>query len=86
MGRKKYVVIMAGGSGTRMGASMPKQFLELGGKAILRRTIEVFLEACPGINVVTVLPQEHIDYWKQYCYRFSLDLPELWQVSVQVGL
>jgi 2-C-methyl-D-erythritol 4-phosphate cytidylyltransferase len=77
MGRKKYVVIMAGGSGTRMGASMPKQFLELGGKAILRRTIEVFLEACPGINVVTVLPQEHIDYWKQYCYRTSFICPQI---------
>ena len=47
---------MAAGSGTRMGAARPKQFLELRGKAILQRTIEVFLEACPGISVVTVLP------------------------------
>lgn len=68
---------MAGGSGTRMGASKPKQFLELGGKAILRRTIEVFLEACPGINVITVLPDEHIDYWKQYCYRNSFICPQV---------
>ena len=52
MGRKKYVVMMAAGSGTRMGAQMPKQFLELDGKAILRRTIEIFLEACPDISVI----------------------------------
>ncbi|MDE5733207.1 MAG: 2-C-methyl-D-erythritol 4-phosphate cytidylyltransferase, partial [Bacteroidales bacterium] len=35
MERKKYVIVMAAGSGTRMGGDMPKQFLELDGKAIL---------------------------------------------------
>ena len=55
MDMKKYVVVVAGGSGTRMGAQVPKQFLELDGKAILRRTIEVFLEAIPEVNVITVL-------------------------------
>ena len=71
MGRKKYVVMMAAGSGTRMGAQMPKQFLELDGKAILRRTIETFLEACPDISVITVLPGQYVDYWRDYCYRNS---------------
>ena len=56
MARKKYVIVMGAGSGTRMGADMPKQFLDLGGKAILQKTIEVFTGACPGITVVTVLP------------------------------
>ena len=83
MDRKKYVIVVAGGSGTRMGASKPKQFLELGGKAILRRTIEVFLEACPEINVVTVLPEEHMDYWKQYCYSTDFICP---QVLVKGGI
>ena len=77
MDRKKYVVIMAGGSGTRMGASTPKQFLELGGKAILRRTMEVFLEACPDVTVITVLPEEHMEYWKEYCYRTSFICPQI---------
>lgn len=77
MDRKRYVVIVAGGSGTRMGATKPKQFLELGGKAILRRTMEVFLEACPDINVITVLPEEHMDYWKNYCYRHNFICPQL---------
>ena len=45
MPRRKYVIIMAAGSGTRMGAEVPKQFLELDGKAILQRTIEIFLNA-----------------------------------------
>ena len=77
MGRKKYVVMMAAGSGTRMGAQMPKQFLELDGKAILRRTIEAFLEACPDISVITVLPGQYVDYWRDYCYRNSFICPQI---------
>ena len=45
MERKVYLIVTAGGSGTRMGAGIPKQFLLLGGKAILRMTIEKFVEA-----------------------------------------
>lgn len=77
MDRKKYVIIMAAGSGTRMGADCPKQFLELGGKAILQMTIEVFMRACPGINVVTVLPEAFVDYWKDYCYRRNFVCPQI---------
>ena len=68
---------MAAGSGTRMGAQMPKQFLELDGKAILRRTIEAFLEACPDISVITVLPGQYVDYWRDYCYRNSFICPQI---------
>lgn len=77
MGRKKYVVMMAAGSGTRMGAQMPKQFLELDGKAILRKTIETFLEACPDISVITVLPGQYVDYWRDYCYRNNFICPQI---------
>ena len=77
MGRKKYVVIMAAGSGTRMGAQLPKQFLELDGKAILRKTIEVFLEACPDVSVITVLPKQYLDYWKGYCYKNNFICPQV---------
>ena len=45
MGRRKILIVMAAGSGTRMGASVPKQFLPLGGEMILKRTIEIFLSA-----------------------------------------
>ncbi len=68
---------MAAGSGTRMGSQTPKQFLELGGKAILQKTIEVFLEACPGINVVTVLPKDHIEYWRNYCLQHNFICPQI---------
>ena len=68
---------MAAGSGTRMGAGMPKQFLDMDGKAVLQRTIEVFQEACPGISVVTVLPEDFIDYWKEYCLRNNFICPQI---------
>ena len=76
MGRKKYVVMMAAGSGTRMGGQVPKQFMEIGGKVILRRTMEVFMEACPDISVITVLPKQYMDYWKGYCYRNNFICPQ----------
>lgn len=74
---------MAAGSGTRMGAEVPKQFIELDGKAILQRTIEIFLNACPGISIITVLPESHMDYWRQYCLDRNFICP---QVLVKGGI
>ena len=77
MDRKRFVIIMAAGSGTRMGADRPKQFIELEGKAILQRTIEVFVKACPGIKVITVLPPDHVDVWKEYCLKNNFTCPQI---------
>ena len=77
MDRKKFVVVMAAGSGTRMGAEVPKQFLEIDGKAILQMTIEVFMEACPDITVVTVLSESHMAYWKKYCLERNFICPQI---------
>ena len=68
---------MAAGSGSRMGSDMPKQFLELGGKMILRRTIETVVSACPGVTIVTVLPEQFISFWKDYCYRTNMIYPQI---------
>lgn len=77
MGRKKYVIVMAAGSGTRMGSELPKQFIELDGKAILQMTIETFLKACPDVSVVTVLPEAHMAYWRQYCLDRNFTCPQI---------
>lgn len=76
MSRKRILIVMAAGSGTRMGASVPKQFLNLGGVPILRRTIETFVAAVPGIKVVTVLPEDHIAFWKEYCLTSAFNCPQ----------
>lgn len=69
MERKKYLIVTAGGSGTRMGGATPKQFLEIGSVPILRLTIEKFIAAEPDIHVVTVLPEAHMGAWRQYCAK-----------------
>lgn len=81
--RQKILVAVAGGSGTRMGTEIPKQFLEIGGKAILRLSIEKFIAAVPGIKVITVLPEAHVPRWKEYCIRTSFICP---QTIVKGGL
>ena len=73
----KILIVMAAGSGTRMGSATPKQFLDLGGKPVLRRTIETFVSAVPGIRVVTVLPKEHLSFWKEYCLANDFTCPQL---------
>ncbi len=74
--RQVYLLVTAGGSGTRMGASVPKQFLELGGKAILHRTIEKFVNAVPDVKVVTVLPEAQVETWKEYCLMRDFLCPQ----------
>ena len=64
---KRYVVIVAGGQGVRMGADRPKQFLEIGGKPILRHTIECFLAFDPSFEVIVVLPSAQKEWWRDYC-------------------
>lgn len=76
MERKKYLIVTAGGMGTRMGGPVPKQFLELGGKPILRLTLENFLGAVPDLHVLTVLPVSYITEWRQYCIRENFNCPQ----------
>lgn len=66
------VVLVAGGSGRRMGSELPKQFLFLGGEPILVRTINRFSEALPGAPIVVVLPEEQIPFWKNLASRFEV--------------
>ena len=76
MERKKYVIFTAGGSGTRMKSSEPKQFMLLDGLPVLHRSIVAFVEACPDVKVVTVLPEEHIGRWEELCVTYALDVPQ----------
>jgi 2-C-methyl-D-erythritol 4-phosphate cytidylyltransferase len=57
---KRFAIIVAGGSGTRMGAVIPKQFIELHGKPILLYSVDAFLHAYPDIVVIIVLPESYL--------------------------
>jgi len=70
---KKYALIVAGGSGSRMNASVAKQFLLLNGIPILMRTLDRFLQYDPQMQIILVLPETQFDYWDSLCknYHFS---------------
>jgi 2-C-methyl-D-erythritol 4-phosphate cytidylyltransferase len=57
---KKYAIIVAGGTGARMGARLPKQFMLLKGKPVIYYTIKAFLEAYDDLQIILVLPSEYI--------------------------
>ena len=71
----KYAIVVAGGKGLRMGADTPKQFLPIGGKPVLMRTLERFREALPDVVLVLVLPPSQQDFWRQLCVHHHFTLP-----------
>lgn len=72
-----FAVLVAGGKGLRMGGDIPKQFLPIGGKPILMRTIEAFREALEDVKIVLVLPAEQQDYWRKLCKEYAFRSPEM---------
>jgi 2-C-methyl-D-erythritol 4-phosphate cytidylyltransferase len=60
------IILVAGGSGSRMAAAQPKQFLPVHGKAILHHTIEAFHRFDPTFQYLIVLPKEYLDFWKNH--------------------
>lgn len=62
---KKYAVIVAGGSGTRMGKALPKQFMLLREKPLLYYSINAFLEAFSDIRVILVLPLDYMEMGRE---------------------
>jgi 2-C-methyl-D-erythritol 4-phosphate cytidylyltransferase len=67
---KKYVILVAGGSGSRMNASIPKQFMQLKGKPILYYSILAFKNAYSDIEIILVLPKEHLEKGRQIVNDF----------------
>lgn len=72
-----YVVIVAGGKGLRMGGDVPKQFLLLGGKPVLMRTIERFHAFDAQLQIILVLPPNQQGYWHELCLAHHFKLPYL---------
>jgi 2-C-methyl-D-erythritol 4-phosphate cytidylyltransferase len=71
-----YVVIVAGGKGLRMGSDIPKQFLPIGGKPVLMRTLERFREYSTDLQIILVLPKAQQAYWQELCKQYHFPLPQ----------
>lgn len=71
----KYIIIVAGGKGLRMGSEVPKQFIPIGGRPVLMRTIETFYTYDPAMHIILVLPASEKAYWKDLCNAYSFSIP-----------
>lgn len=69
-----YIIIVAGGKGLRMGSDIPKQFLPIGGKPVLMRTLERFREYSDQLQIILVLPEAQQDYWRQLCKQYHFQV------------
>lgn len=72
---KKYAIIVAGGSGTRMGAPIPKQYLEIGGQPILMHTLSVFHKTDSSVELILVIPESDFSLWNDLCLKFRFRVP-----------
>lgn len=76
---RQYVIIVAGGRGTRMARqsattpALPKQFMDLGGMPVLMRTINVFAQALPNVEIIVVLGKDIIPLWHNLCAKYDFD-------------
>ena len=73
---KKNAIIVAGGSGSRFGTTLPKQFVSLAGEPLLMRTIRAFYEYDSAMQIIVALPAEHITLWTDLCeqYNFTIEV------------
>ena len=69
-----YIIIVAGGKGLRMGSDIPKQFLPIGGKPVLMRTLERFRAYSSDLRIILVLPEAQQDYWHKLCEEYHFDV------------
>lgn len=72
---KKYAVIVAGGKGTRMGAPISKQYLEIGAKPVLMHTLEKFHQVDADIELILVIPKDDFDLWDSFCKQYQFAIP-----------
>ena len=70
---KKYAVIVAGGSGQRMGSDIPKQLLLLKGKPLLQYTLQTFLKTYSDLKIILVLPALHITTGKEMVKQMDVE-------------
>ncbi|MDR1985029.1 MAG: 2-C-methyl-D-erythritol 4-phosphate cytidylyltransferase [Prevotellaceae bacterium] len=70
---KNAVIIVAGGIGSRMQSSVPKQFLLIKNKPVLMHTIEKFIEFDNTLDIILTLPENQIQTWNKLCAEYNFN-------------
>jgi 2-C-methyl-D-erythritol 4-phosphate cytidylyltransferase len=60
-----------------MGSDIPKQFLPIGGKPVLMRTLERFREYSEDLQIILVLPEAQQEYWQELCKKYNFKVEYL---------
>lgn len=68
---KKFALIVAGGSGSRMNSNIPKQFIEINRRPVLMHTFDAFFNFDPNLEFILVLPKDQLTLWKSICEKHS---------------
>lgn len=81
MTQEEYAIIVAGGKGTRMKSTTPKQFMLLNGLPVLMHTLNAFYSYSENIHLILVLPADDLETWKDLCDKYSFSRP----IQIAVG-
>lgn len=73
--KPEYAIIVAGGRGTRIKSSLPKQFLELKGKPVILHTLNAFIRYSKDLNLILVLSGDDLDTWEKIKEQYSFNHP-----------
>ena len=72
---KEFAIIVAGGSGTRMGSTISKQYLEIGNRPILMHTLSRFYKYSVDLNIILVIPVGDFNLWRKLCEQYDFFIP-----------
>ena len=72
---EEYAIIVAGGRGTRMQQTVPKQFIEINGLPVLMHTLLAFHHYSTHVKIILVLPGDEISHWNELCKKHSFKVP-----------
>lgn len=70
---KEFVIIVAGGTGSRMKSDVPKQFLVVNKLPVLMHTINAFIRYSASLEIILVLPETQFSYWKELCSKYQFE-------------
>lgn len=73
--KRYFAIIVAGGTGTRMGTDIPKQFLLLNGLPVLMHTINAFYNSLFRPQIIVVLHSDTHAYWDELCIKHAFTVP-----------
>ncbi|MFN8135475.1 MAG: 2-C-methyl-D-erythritol 4-phosphate cytidylyltransferase [Bacteroidales bacterium] len=72
---KKYAIIVAGGTGSRMKGDIPKQFMLLKGKLVIQYSLEAFYHCDPAVILIIAIHPDYVNFWDRLCQEHKIDIP-----------